>query len=431
MTTIQNINAREILDSRSYPTVEVEITLSNGMKSLGSVPSGASTGSNEATELRDNNKKRYNGLGVTKAINNIVKIISPELIGRSIFDQKEIDFAMINLDGTKQKSHLGANAILGVSIAVLKGAAMASNKAIYTYINELNKSRKLSLPVPMLNVINGGKHAENSNDFQEFMIIPIGFENFRESIRAGAEVYQEIKSVLSIKNKTTNIGDEGGYAPSLKTNEEAIELLVDAITKAGYIPGKEIFIGLDIASNELYKDNKYNLISENKSLAANDLIQMYNSLVNKYPIISLEDGIYESDWENWQNLTSSIGENVQIVGDDLYVTNTDRIKKGIQLKASNAVLIKLNQIGTVTETIEAIKESQNAHWGTIISHRSGETEDTIIADIAVGMNAGQIKCGAPARGERTAKYNRLLRIEEELGNKSIFLGKNIFYNFLN
>tara|TARA_A100001037_G_scaffold301505_1_gene331155 strand:- start:17386 stop:18681 length:1296 start_codon:yes stop_codon:yes gene_type:complete len=431
MTTIQNINAREILDSRSYPTVEVEITLSNGMKSLGSVPSGASTGSNEATELRDNNKKRYNGLGVTKAINNIIKIISPELIGRSIFDQKEIDFAMINLDGTKQKSHLGANAILGVSIAVLKGAAMASNKAIYTYINELNKSRKLSLPVPMLNVINGGKHAENSNDFQEFMIIPIGFENFRESIRAGAEVYQEIKSVLSIKNKTTNIGDEGGYAPSLKTNEEAIELLVDAITKAGYIPGKEIFIGLDIASNELYKDNKYNLISENKSLAANDLIQMYNSLVNKYPIISLEDGIYESDWENWQNLTSSIGENVQIVGDDLYVTNTDRIKKGIQLKASNAVLIKLNQIGTVTETIEAIKESQNAHWGTIISHRSGETEDTIIADIAVGMNAGQIKCGAPARGERTAKYNRLLRIEEELGNKSIFLGKNIFYNFLN
>ncbi|MBN19438.1 MAG: phosphopyruvate hydratase [Chloroflexi bacterium] len=431
MTTIQNINAREILDSRSYPTVEVEITLSNGMKSLGSVPSGASTGSNEATELRDNNKKRYNGLGVTKAINNIIKIISPELIGRSIFDQKEIDFAMINLDGTKQKSHLGANAILGVSIAVLKGAAMASNKAIYTYINELNKSRKLSLPVPMLNVINGGKHAENSNDFQEFMIIPIGFENFRESIRAGAEVYQEIKSVLSIKNKTTNIGDEGGYAPSLKTNEEAIELLVDAITKAGYIPGKEIFIGLDIASNELYKDNKYNLISENKSLAANDLIQMYNSLVNKYPIISLEDGIYESDWANWQNLTSSIGENVQIVGDDLYVTNTDRIKKGIQLKASNAVLIKLNQIGTVTETIEAIKESQNAHWGTIISHRSGETEDTIIADIAVGMNAGQIKCGAPARGERTAKYNRLLRIEEELGNKSIFLGKNIFYNFLN
>ncbi|MFL2763754.1 MAG: phosphopyruvate hydratase [Dehalococcoidia bacterium] len=431
MATIKNIIAREILDSRSYPTVEVELILSNGIKSLASVPSGASTGSNEAKEIRDNDQNRYHGYGVRTAINNVQKYITPELIGKNIFNQKEIDLTMINIDGTKQKSKLGANAILGVSIAVLKAAALTSNKPIYLYINDLNENPNLSLPVPMLNVINGGKHAENSNDFQEFMIIPVGFEKFKDALRAGAEVYQEIKLILRKSKKISSIGDEGGYAPSLKSNEEAIELLVDAISKSGYIPGKHIFIGLDIASTELYKDNKYNLNSENISLVSNDLIKMYSDLASKYPIISIEDGIMEDDWKSWQMLTSQIGNHVQIVGDDLYVTNPERIKKGIELKASNAVLIKLNQIGTVTETIEAIKETQKVNWGTIISHRSGETEDTVISDIAVGMNSGQIKCGAPARGERTAKYNRLIRIEEELGDKSRFLGKNIFYNFNN
>jgi len=427
MPTIKKILAREILDSRGYPTVEVELILSNGIKSLASVPSGASTGSNEAKEIRDNEQDRYHGYGVKTAINNILKYIGPEVIGRSIFDQEQIDTLMINLDGTKQKSNLGANAILGVSIAVLKAGALASDKPVYSYINN---NSNISLPVPMLNIINGGKHAENSNDFQEFMIIPIGFEKFRHALRAGAEVYQKLKSILRKNQNISAVGDEGGYAPSLKSNEEAIELLVEAISQSGYIPGKHIFIGLDIASTELYKNNKYVLSSENISLTPNDLINMYTDLVNKYPIISIEDGIMEDDWVNWKNLTTKIGNHVQIVGDDLYVTNQDRIKRGIKSKASNAVLIKLNQIGTVTETIDAIKETQKANWGTIISHRSGETEDTVIADIAVGMNTGQIKSGAPARGERTAKYNRLLRIEEELGDKSYFVGKGIYSNLI-
>ena len=408
MSKIKDIKAREILDSRGNPTVEVDVILESGIIGRASVPSGASTGSREAIELRDNDKNRYNGKGVLKAVNNVNTIIKEKLIGLDSLDQKLIDETMINLDGTKNKSNLGANAILGVSMANLKAASLYKKIPLYKYFNE-----EVSMPRPMMNILNGGAHADNGLDFQEFMIIPER-DTFKERLRVGAEVFHSLKEVLKENNLSTGVGDEGGFAPNLNTNKEALDLIIKAIEKAGYIPGKDVFLGLDVAASEFYENSKYNLKGENKVLSTEELIEYFEDLVKKYPIISIEDPVDENDWEGFKKITEVLGDKIQLVGDDLFVTNKEYLKKGIDMKAGNAILIKVNQIGTITETIETINLAKENNYKTIISHRSGETEDTTIAHLAVGLNLKQIKTGSLSRTDRVCKYNELLRIEENL-----------------
>ncbi len=426
MSYIKDIIAREILDSRGNPTIEVEIILTSGVSGRAAVPSGASTGKYEAVELRDGDKLRYNGLGVLKAITNINDIIAPALKGTSSTDQHTIDHKLIELDSTENKSGLGANATLGVSLAVAHAAASQLGTSLYQYLSDENN---YFLPVPMLNILNGGKHAADSTDFQEFMVVPTGASNFTEALRMGTEVYHSLKVILQSQNLHTSVGDEGGFAPTLPTNSRAIEYILMAIEKSGYDSGNNCFIALDPAASEFYRDGKYILSREGKTLTSQQMVDYYVNWLNNYPIISIEDGLAEDDWEGWQLLTDSLGDKVQLVGDDLYVTNVKRLNQGIKLKASNSILIKPNQIGTLTETISAINTAHEAGWTAIISHRSGETEDTTIADLAVAFNCSQIKTGAPCRSERTAKYNRLLKIEAELGDKAVFAGMNAFQKF--
>jgi enolase len=425
MSAIENIKAREILDSRGNPTLEVEVELSSGARGWAAVPSGASTGKYEALELRDDDSSRYNGKGVLKAVANVNDTIARAIIGMSAVEQTEIDHALIEMDGTPDKSNLGANAILGTSLAVAHAAASHLKMPLYRYLGGIST---FTLPVPMMNILNGGKHAANSTDLQEFMVMPVGASSFRQALQIGAEVYHALKNVLKDKRLDTNVGDEGGFAPSLPSNREAVEAILDAIEAAGYVPGKDCYIALDPAASEFYEDGKYILAREGKTLTPAEMVDYYVNWVNEYPIISIEDGMDEDDWEGWQLITKKLGGKIQLVGDDLYVTNDDRLSKWIGIKASNSILIKLNQIGTMTETIEAIKMAQEAGWTAIVSHRSGETEDTTIADLSVGLGTGQIKSGAPCRSERTAKYNRLLRIEEELGNAAEYAGTKAFYN---
>ncbi len=424
--TIKTIRAREIIDSRGNPTIEVEVFLNNGISGKAAVPSGASTGKYEAIELRDGDKRRYNGLGVLKAVKNVENIIQPELIGVDVFNQEFIDNKMIQLDGTPDKSHLGANATLGVSLAVAYAAANVLAKPLYKY---LGKETAMVLPVPMMNILNGGKHAENSTDLQEFMIVPAGAKDFHQAMQMGCEIYHALKKVIKQKKLNTNVGDEGGFAPSLSSNKEAVELIISAIESAGYKPAVDCYIAIDPAASNFYKDGKYILEKEGKILTGKEMVDFYAEWITKYPIISIEDGLDEDDWDSWILLHDKLGNKIQIVGDDLYTTNVKRIRKGFELKASNSVLIKLNQIGTLTETLQAINVSKQAGWTTIISHRSGETEDTTIADLSVAVNSGQIKTGAPCRSERVAKYNRLLKIEDELGKKAVYPGKTAFPNF--
>jgi enolase len=424
MSTIKSINAREILDSRGNPTVEVEVELKDGTKGVAAVPSGASTGKHEALELRDGDRSRYDGKGVLKAAANVNGAIASAIIGMSALDQEKIDRALIKLDGTPDKSKLGANAILGTSLAIAHAAANIKHMPLYRYLND---TKSYTLPVPMMNILNGGRHAENSTDLQEFMVMPVGAKSFSKAVQMGSEVYHALKRVLKSKGLNNNVGDEGGLAPCLPSNKDAIEAILAAIEMAGYRPGKECFIALDAAASELYKNGKYVLAREGRTLTREEMVEFYIRWVSAYPIISIEDGMAEDDWAGWQLLMQKLGDKVQIVGDDLYATNVPRIKKGIELKASNAVLIKPNQIGTLTETIEAIETAKKAGWAAIVSHRSGETEDNTIADLAAGLGTGQIKAGAPCRSERTAKYNRLLKIEEELGNKAEYAGMGAFY----
>ncbi|MGB9642940.1 MAG: phosphopyruvate hydratase [Candidatus Ratteibacteria bacterium] len=415
---ISSLNAIEILDSRGNPTVRVFCCLSNGIKVSSSVPSGASTGENEAVELRDGDKKRYGGKGVLKAIENVNNIIAPKVIGIEPQRQSEIDQMMIELDGTPNKGNLGANAILAVSMAVAKAQAELSGLPLYQYLGGTGATR---LPVPMMNILNGGKHADNSVDFQEFMVMPIGAPNFREALRYGAETFHALKKILSEKGYSTGVGDEGGFAPNLSSNDEACEVIVRAIEKAGYKPGIDIAIALDPAASSFYEDGVYNLSkSKQGKKTSEEMIELYENWIKKYPIVSIEDGLAENDWYGFKKMTEKLGNKIQIVGDDLYVTNTKFIAKGIKEKASNAVLIKLNQIGTVTETIQAINLCRKAGWGYVISHRSGETEDTFMADFSVAMAGGQIKTGSACRSERIAKYNRLLEIEWDLGKSAVF-----------
>lgn len=427
MTTIVDVLAREILDSRGNPTVEAEVILEDGSIGRAAVPSGASTGEHEAAELRDGDKKRYLGKGVLKAVGNVNDKIGPDIVGMDALDQILIDRTMIELDGTGNKGNLGANAILGVSLAAAKAAAASLCIPLYRHIGGVNAN---TLPVPMMNIINGGAHADNSLDLQEFMIMPIGAEDFRNAIRMGVEVFHHLKSILKKKGLNTAVGDEGGFAPMLKTNEEAIELIMEAITAARYKAGKDILLALDPAASEFYDSSKkvYNLKGEGKTLSSEKMIDYYERLVKAYPIISIEDGLAENDWKGWKGLTERLGKNVQLVGDDIFVTNKKILAKGIEAGIGNAILIKVNQIGTLTETLEAIEMAKKAGYTAIISHRSGETEDAIIADIAVATNAGQIKTGSASRTDRIAKYNQLLRIEEELGETAQFLGKGVFYN---
>jgi enolase len=425
MSTINNIKAREILDSRGNPTVAVEVELKDGTRGIAAVPSGASTGKHEAVELRDGDKSRYNGKGVLRAVANVNGAIARAIKGMSVLDQEKIDRALINLDGTPDKSKLGANAILGASLAVAHAASIYKGVPLYRY---LNNAKAYTLPVPMMNILNGGKHAENSTDLQEFMVMPAGVKSLSRAIQAGSEVYHALKKVLEGRGLNTNVGDEGGFAPSLPSNKEAVEAILAAMESAGYKPGRDCYIALDAAASEFYQDGKYVLAREGRTLSRDEMVDFYVKWVNDYPIISIEDGLAEDDWEGWQLLHKKLGDRIQLVGDDLYVTNVRRIKKGIELKASNSVLIKLNQIGTLTETIEAIDMARKAGWTAIVSHRSGETEDTTIADLAAGLGTGQIKAGAPCRSERTAKYNRLLKIEEELGDKAEYAGMGAFYN---
>jgi len=422
---IKNIHAREILDSRGNPTVEVDIELQSGDIGRAAVPSGASTGANEAIELRDKDKTRYLGKGVLNAINNINNIINKELIGTQATNQNNIDNILIKLDGTENKSNLGANAILGVSMASARAAASYLKVPLYKYLNPKNE---FLMPVPMMNILNGGSHAENNVDIQEFMIYPFGAKSFSEALRMGTEIFHYLKMELSAKHLNTSVGDEGGFAPNLNTNEEAIEIILKAVKKAGYKAGKEIFIALDVAASELYKNNKYKLDSENRAFSSIEMINYLTTLANKYPIISIEDGLDEKDWEGWKNLNKKLGDTVQIVGDDLTVTNVKHLQKAIEVKAINSILIKLNQIGTITETIEAINLAKKENLGVIISHRSGETEDTIISDFSVAMAMGQIKTGSASRSDRIAKYNQLLRIEEELNNKVQLASINVLGN---
>ena len=425
MSTINDVKAREILDSRGKPTLEVEVKLSDGTIGHAAVPSGASTGKYEAVELRDGDTSRFNGWGVLKAVTNVNTTIATAKISMPVTDQAFIDHKLIELDGTPSKSRLGANAILGTSLAVAHAAADSLNMPLYRYLDE---NGTYTLPVPMMNILNGGKHAANSTDFQEFMVVPAGASSFRHSLQMGTEVYHCLKKVLADKGLNTNVGDEGGFAPSLPSNKEAVESILSAIEKAGYKPGVDCFLALDPAASEFYKDSQYILSREGTSLSTAEMVDYYVKLASAYPIISIEDGLAEDDWNGWQLLTQKLGDKVQLVGDDLYTTNVERLSHGISLKASNSILIKPNQIGTLTETMAAIKMAQQVGWTVIVSHRSGETEDTTIADLAVGLNTGLIKAGAPCRSERLAKYNRLLKIEDELGENARFAGMEAFYN---
>ncbi|MDI3548357.1 MAG: enolase [Halanaerobiales bacterium] len=424
-TTIIDVFAREILDSRGNPTVEVEVILGDGSMGRAAVPSGASTGAYEAVELRDGDKDRYLGKGVQQAVKNVNEDIAAEIVGLDATDQVEIDRVMIELDGTDNKGKLGANAILGVSLAVAKAAAAATNSYLFKYLGGVNAR---TLPVPMMNILNGGEHADNNVDFQEFMIMPVGAMNFAEALRMCSEVYHNLKKVLQERDLNTAIGDEGGFAPDLGSNEEAIEVIMDAVKNAGYKPGDDIMLALDVAATEIYKDGKYVLEGEGRELTSAEMIDLYQELVDKYPIISIEDGLAEDDWEGWAKMTEKLGKKIQLVGDDLFVTNTKRLARGIEEKCGNAILIKVNQIGSLTETLDAIEMAKRAGFTAVVSHRSGETEDVTIADLVVAMNTGQIKTGAPARSERVAKYNQLLRIEELLGDSAEYAGKNAFYN---
>ena len=419
MSVIKKISAREILDSRGNPTVEVDVVLKNGILGRAAVPSGASTGSREAVELRDGDKKRYQGKGVTKAVANVKEIIAPELIGMDPGKQKQIDHLMIDLDGTENKGKLGANAILGVSLAVAKASALDTGVSIYRYIGG-TKARRI--PVPFFNILNGGKHADNNVDIQEFMIVPKGAKSFKDALRMAAETYHVLKSVLKAKKLSTSVGDEGGFAPNLSSNEEAVRVIVSAIEKAGYKPGKDISIALDTAASEMYQDGKYILGADNRRLSSEKMVDFYENLISKYPIVSIEDGLAEDDWDGWEILTRRLGRKIQLVGDDIFVTNPKILAEGIRRRIANSILIKLNQIGTLTETLETVAMARKAGYTCMFSHRSGETEDAFLADVAVATNAGQIKTGAPARSERLAKYNQLLRIEEELGKRAIFKG---------
>lgn len=424
MVQIESLHAREILDSRGNPTVEVDIGLSDGTKARAAVPSGASTGENEACELRDENAKRYGGKGVLSAVANINGGIAQAVIGMNPFDQKAIDSAMLALDGTEYKTRLGANAILGVSLAVARAAANSLGIPLFRYLGGANAC---TMPVPMFNVLNGGVHANwQGPDFQEFMIVPVGASSFKEALRMGAETYHALKKVLKEQGYSVNVGDEGGFAPALKSNEEAVETILKAIEAAGYRPNDDIMIALDPASSGFYEEGLYNLRSENRRLTSAEMVELYAAWVEKYPIVVLEDGLAENDWEGWKLLNAALGEKIELVGDDIFVTNPKFIAQGIEQNIANAVLIKLNQIGTLSETMEAINMAKNAAWGTMVSHRSGETVDSFIADLTVGLSTKHLKTGAPARGERVEKYNQLMRIEEELGISAIYAGRGAF-----
>ncbi len=425
MTIISDVFAREILDSRGNPTLEAEVWLEDGTVGRAAVPSGASTGAYEAVELRDGDKERYLGKGVIKAVDNVNETIGPELIGMDVTDQIGIDRLMIELDGTPNKGKLGANAILGVSLAVAKAAANYFGLPLYQYIGGVNAKE---LPVPMMNILNGGVHADNNVDIQEFMVLPVGADSFSEGLRMGAEIFHHLKAVLKARGLNTAVGDEGGFAPNLKSNEEALAVIIEAIEKAGYKPGQDVFLGLDVAATELYKDGKYVWKGEGVTYTADEMVDFYTYLVDKYPIITIEDGLSEDDWAGWAKLTQALGKKIQLVGDDLFVTNTERLAKGIKGGVANSILIKVNQIGTLTETLDAIEMAKRAGYTAVVSHRSGETDDTTIADLSVATNAGQIKTGAPSRTDRVAKYNQLLRIEEELGELARYRGREVFYN---
>ncbi len=425
MSIIENVIGREVLDSRGNPTVEVEVTLSDGSFGRAIVPSGASTGEYEAVELRDDDKKRYGGKGVLKAVGHVNDEIADALLGWDATDQMSIDKMLIDLDGTPNKGKLGANAILGASLAVAHAAASSVNLPLYRYLGGVYAH---TLPVPMMNILNGGKHAADSTDFQEFMVMPVGAETFAEAVRWSAEIYQSLKKVLSGKGYRTTVGDEGGFAPSLPSNEGAVEVILEAIEKAGYVPGEQVFLALDPAVSEIYQEGKYVLAKEGRELTGEEMVDFWAAWVDKYPIISIEDGLDQNDWDNWRLLRQRIGDRVQLVGDDLLVTNPERVQKAIDLKACNSLLCKVNQIGTLTEAIAASRLSQTHNWTVVVSHRSGETEDATIADLVVALNAGQIKTGAPARSDRIAKYNQLIRIEEELGEVAVYAGRNAFPN---
>ena len=427
MSVIESVYAREVLDSRGNPTVEVEVVLESGAEGRAIVPSGASTGAFEAVELRDGDKSRYLGKGTQTAVDNVNNIIAEQLEGMESTDQPAIDALLIELDGTHNKGKLGANAILGVSMAVARASAEELGLPLYQYIGGVNAKQ---LPVPMMNILNGGEHADNSVDVQEFMILPVGAPTFKEGLRMGAEVFHSLKKVLSERGLACGVGDEGGFAPNLGSNREALELIVEAIEKAGYEPGKDVMLGLDVAATEMYdKETKlYDLKHEGKKLTAEQMVDLYEEWVNNFPIVTIEDGLDEEDWDGWKVLTDRLGKKVQLVGDDLFVTNTERLERGIEAGVANSILIKVNQIGTITETLDAIEMAKRAGYTAVISHRSGETEDTTIADLAVAVNAGQIKTGAPSRTDRVAKYNQLLRIEEMVGEQARYYGMKSFYN---
>jgi enolase len=422
---IEEIIAREILDSRGNPTVEVDVYLEDGSMGRAAVPSGASTGASEAVELRDEDEERYNGKGVLQAVDNVNSLLAPEMEGYDATDQLGIDRAMIELDGTPNKGRLGANAILGVSIAAAKAAAASLGLPLYQYLGGTNGK---VLPVPMMNILNGGKHADNNVDIQEFMIMPVGADSFAEALRVGAEVYHTLKKVLKKKGLHTSVGDEGGFAPMLGSNEEALAVIVEAISAAGYKPGEQIALALDPAATEFHKEGRYVFEAEGKSRTAEEMVDYYTMLADKYPIISIEDGLAEDDWDGWRKLTERLGKKIQLVGDDIFVTNTELLRRGIKSGVANSILIKLNQIGTITETLDAIEMARQAGYTAVVSHRSGETDDTTIADLVVATNAGQIKTGAPARTDRVAKYNQLIRIEEELAGLSLYRGAKSLYN---
>ena len=428
MSAIRQIQAREILDSRGNPTVQVEMHLDDGAVGIASVPSGASTGSLEALELRDGDPKRYLGKGVTGAVENVNTKIQAALIGLQAADQSALDRAMLTLDGTENKSHLGANAILGVSLAAAHAASHTKSIPLYQHLGELAGNTNFTLPVPQMNIINGGEHADNAIDFQEFMILPVGMDTFSEALRCGAEIFHTLKKVLNSRKLATSVGDEGGFAPECHSNEEGVELIMEAIEKAGYQPGEQVMIGLDAASTEFHRDGRYQLGAECVSLNSEEFVEYLSNWVGKYPIISIEDGMAEQDWDGWKLLTDKLGKQVQLTGDDLFVTNTEVFRKGIDMGVANSILIKLNQIGTLSETLEAIKMGSQAGYCSTISHRSGETEDTTIADLSVACAAGQIKTGSLCRSERIAKYNRLLKIEQLLGDKAIYPGRTAFTN---
>jgi len=427
VSTINKIIAREVLDSRGNPTIEAEVYTKSGATGSAMVPSGASTGIREALELRDMDDSRFMGKGVLTAVNNIQELIAPSLFGKEVSEQVTIDQVMIDLDGTSNKENLGANSILAVSMATAHAAANENNLPLYKY---LGGKGPFKMPVPMMNIINGGAHADNSVDLQEFMILPVGATSIREAVRYGTEIFHSLKSVLLKRDLGTTVGDEGGFAPNLSSNEEAIEVILEAITKAGYIAGEDILLGLDVASSEFYKDGIYTLESENLKLDSQEFLQYLTPWFEKYPIITMEDGMAEDDWEGWKLLTEALGKNIQLVGDDLFVTNTSILSKGIEEGIGNSILIKVNQIGTLTETLNAINMAKEAGYTAVISHRSGETEDTTISDLAVATSAGQIKTGSLSRSDRVAKYNRLMKIEDELDGKAMYPGKNVFYNLL-